>query len=215
MLKNKGKGLKYILFTILLTTSTFISSYAASYDIVVEEVNEATDEYLGDVPMYFQNDYRDIAFGDSTVAQQGNLVTCLSMLESYYLNENVTPDIFISKHPEDCSKGIKGLNSNSISKYASLYNVELTETNFDFTEALEHIRRYQAKIILKIPHNSIFGTGTSYMLLTGIKDGGFIVCDPNKDNIDNFATKVDNYYIYDAYLVSVAASNSSIMYIME
>ncbi len=218
---NRHKMKAFMLASLLLSFSSISSVVYAQEkvnDIEVYEINSDEDENdsFDIVPIYYQNDYSDIQFDDGTIASKGNLVTCLAMLESYYSGKEITPETFIDEHSSDCSRGIKGLNSASITKYVDSYGLELIEANFDFSKACEHIKKYQAKVLLKIPHNSIFGKGTSYIILTGISDKGFIVRDPNKNNINIYGKKINEAeYIYDAYLISIAASNSSKMYIME
>lgn len=209
-----------VLILLGLTTSISVGpiiSKAEELDIEVHELTSEDEiEYPELVPIYYQNNYRDVTFGDTTIAQEGNLVTCLAMLESYYKNKSITPDIFVATHSNDCIKGIDSLNSNSIAKYANYYGSELEAVEFDFKTACEHIKRYQAKIILKIPHNSVLGNGTSYILLTGISENGIIVRDPNKDNIESYGIREENgEYSYEPYLLSIAASRSSVMYILE
>ena len=166
-------------------------------------------------PYFYQEDY-SAKFGDSTIADTGNLVTCLSMVESYYEKVEVTPDLFIEKHSELCENGTESLNSSQISNFIEELGLGCVKEEFDLKMASDSLKTLHGCIIVFIPHNSVYGEGGSYLLITGIYEDKFIVHDPVKESMNRnkcVNTETDDI-IYNATVLTASASDSSSMWII-
>ncbi|MBE5919739.1 MAG: hypothetical protein E7272_07820 [Pseudobutyrivibrio ruminis] len=178
------------------------------------EMGETGDYYVLNCPNYYQQDYKDIAFGDSTIGEQGNLITCLASLETYYLTKDVNPETFVGIHSDDCLHGTKTINKSSIDRYAKYFGTALDVQGYDFDVMANYVKRYSAKVLIRIPHESALGKKSTYFLVTGITKDGFIVVDPNKDNL-KYAHQTNEGYIYDSLFISIVCGKSAEMYIFH
>ena len=212
-----------ILFSVTINTDNVIAeeskndSTIAEMDGVInyqENMGETGEYYVLNCPNYYQQDYKDIAFGDSTIGEQGNLLTCLASLETFYLTKDVNPETFVGVHSEDCLQGVKTLNKNSIREYSEYFGTALDVQSYDFDTMAKYVKRYSAKVLIHVPHASALGKQSSYFLITGITKDGFVVVDPNKENL-KYAHDSEDGYIYDPLFISLVCGKSSEMYIFH
>lgn len=165
-------------------------------------------------PYFYKEDY-DNPFGDSTLYENGNLVVCLSMIESYYKEEEITPDAFLINHAGLCKDGSASLNSGQITYFIEDLELGCIEDEFKLKEASDSLKTLHGCILVYIPHNSIYGKGGSYLLITGIDGENFIVHDASKSSEEkNALGKTDEDVIYDATELTAIASKSSRMWIV-
>ena len=129
-------------------------------------------------PYYYKEDYKE-QFGDSYLYEDGNLVMCLSMIESYYKRIEITPDMFLINHNDLCEKGTESLNSAKIQQFIEDIGLGCVEADYDLKTASDSLKTLHGCILVYIPHNSVYGVGGSYLLITGISDTEFIVHDPS------------------------------------
>ena len=170
--------------------------------------------YFARIPLYYQQDYVDTVYKGSST-ENNSLVTCLSMIVSFYESEYLTPNILMDNYGEQ----IKLLTSqtdivNFISEKYSLYYEEVPLT----IQALTSIVFEECyPVIIRIPHNSIFGIGSSCLIVSGgTEDGDFIVRDPNKDNLSSYyVTYKDDEPVYISDTVMSQASISATMYVLR
>ena len=189
-----------------------ITFNSSDTSVIISDVDSATE--IEDYPYYYKEDYDD-AFGNSYLYEDGNLVMCLSMVESYYERTEITPNMFLANHSELCKDGTESLNSTQITNFIESLGLGCVETSFELKTASDSLKTLYGCILLFIPHNSVYGNGGSYLLLTGISGTEFIVHDPSKrsENI-NILEKRDNQIVYNATTLTAAASNSSKMWII-
>lgn len=176
--------------------------------IQVERSTGPGKEFLT-FPLYYQQDYSDVPLKDKSVAEYGSLITCLSMLESFYQADFITPDIFLANHANT------EMASDILLQDFAGYNGRTLHT-YDFDAELlgSFLVNERREVLLYIPHSSIFGDTGSYMILTGTTiDGRIYVRDPNQNNINNWATIIEDEPTYDATVLCEQASSSSIMYV--
>ncbi len=171
------------------------------------------------VPTYYEQDYKDISISkDNTFDTAGSLITCLSMINSYYNNDDSKPDAFFKEYNSYFDNN--GLCD--IEKTATAFlgeDIEVIKEPFNPVNVAEYIKNDLAVILLEIPHTSMYGKNTSYIILTGVTDDYVAVRDPNKANIQRYAIKdvkssMDEY-LYHYTDVITSAGTSSNMYVFK
>ncbi len=183
-----------------------------SKNIALDDVEEFVYTSLP----YFYKDFYDEEFGDDKICDNGNLVACLSMLESYYLDLQITPDVFVERHSELCDNGCESLNSSEITSFIESLNVGCIEDDFSVKEAVTKLKSLHGYILVYIPHTSIYGKGGSYLIIAGTYDDYFIVHDPSKisENKNKVSETKEKEILYNATQLTLAASNDSKMWII-
>ena len=170
------------------------------------------------VPNMYIQDYQETSLSEEyTIAEKGSLITCLSMIDSYWNSETITPDVFLDKYENYIdSDGTCDIDSIS-NDFMNTQWVAYEKMEFNPEKMSELISTYDATILLEIPHSSIYGKGKSYLIITGISDNGYAaVRDPNKWNVDNLAYEyksTNGEYLYPLCDILSAAGNEAIMYV--
>lgn len=161
------------------------------------------------VPVYYQQDFSHVPYKSKSIAEYGALITCLSMLDSYFNAEFHTPDIYINDYEVDNNKTSDEL----IQDFANKNYCNVIEEDFN-AETVSGYLLEKRIVLLRITHPSIFGNDSSYMLLTGVTDDARIcVRDPNQLSINNYAEFTpNNEPTYDATVLCEQASASSKIY---
>ena len=176
-------------------------------------VSDGPEPIFHTVPMYFQQEFLKVENEAFNVAKQGGLITCLSMLDSFYECTFNTPDIFMEKYKEyfredgtyNAEELISAVARNN---YRKMYKFPFTVDNL-----AEYVGTHRYAVLVHINHPSIYGNSSSYIIVTGITmDGQLYVRDPNKDNIKLYAqTEEGGETIYNSFdLVFSAGSNATI-----
>lgn len=184
-----------------------LSGLSACHNLVFYE--DGPETKFSTYPLYYQQDFPNTAFANSTVAVSGSLITCVAMIESFYQSAYISPDILLNNYPElvSCSS------ENIMDKIAEENNLIVKEQPFDIYDLADYLVNEKWPVILEIQHASAFGKGTSYILLIGTTaEGNLIIRDPNEDNKD---FQISNNYgetIYTATSVIVEAGENSIMH---
>lgn len=179
-------------------------------EMIYKEGPEETFEIM---PVYYQQDYYDIVLGEKTVAEAGNLVTLLAMICSYEESTYITPDILISEYNQ-YFKNNKTDKDKLLQQVANKYNREVVNEPLDVEKIAKYINEDNMYVLIRIPHPSMYGNLSTYLLLTGItEEGDFIVRDSNYDNIQKYAQFLDNGEpVYSSFSVCVAAGQTAQMY---
>lgn len=171
-----------------------------------------------DVPMYYQQDYPDVSLGYSTVSTHGNLVTSLSMVESYLSNKFINPEAFITEYQKDYidSNG-SILKSDLLDTMCQKYNASYFIEKFDLERVIKYLDVDAYLIMLDINHASIYSNTSTYLLLLKNDAAGNIeVRDPNYNNIVNYATiDQDDKSWYSVISLCETAGNSSDIYVFK
>ncbi len=189
-----------------------VTFFSTDDSVVLSE--DAPAKEIEDYPYYYKEDYEE-QFGDSYLYEDGNLVMCLSMIESYYKRIEITPDMFLINHNDLCEKGTESLNSAKIQQFIEDIGLGCVEADYDLKTASDSLKTLHGCILVYIPHNSVYGVGGSYLLITGISNTEFIVHDPSKESENaNIIERRDNQAIYNATTLTAAASKSSKMWII-
>lgn len=173
-------------------------------------LTDGPEPILSDVPLYYQQDFDD-EYNGSTIAVQGSLLTCLSMLESYEKSSYISPDIYNSNFVNAKTQTADEL----ILDFAQRNELTILKENLNIENLSNYLVYGDYIVLLHIPHASVFGKDSSFMLLTGVNSDGMIyVRDPNKYNLSEFATYDETGQpSYHPYLVCQQASSSAYIYI--
>lgn len=170
------------------------------------------------VPNYYVQDYSDIKISDTnTIGTAGELITCLAMINSYWNNDESSPDSFYEKY-QDKFDDNGFCNIESMSDLIMNNNdATWSKEEFNPDKVLDYISKYQATVLVEIPHSSMFGKNTSYLIITGISGEYVAVRDPNLANIQNYAIKdmktSFNEYLYHFSDILVSVGEDSTMYV--
>ena len=168
------------------------------------------------VPMYFQQEFYEIEIGAFNVAKNGNLITCLSMLDSFYECDFVTPDMFIEKYKDYIRENGTYDADELISAVATENNRKMYKFPFTAENLAEYVGTYRYAVLVHINHPSMYGNSSSYIIVSGITmEGQLYVRDPNKDNIKNYAiVEESGETIYDAFSLVFSAGSDATIYVL-
>ena len=159
-----------------------------TYDNVTPDELETIGEFSNGFPLYNQNDYKGVPFGNGDVASSGCGISCAAMVISKYTGETVTPDMLASEY------NIRGL-SNAQRMEEALEGYGITYANnwradgtFDEGVNVYHYDDVKQKIeqgytaIILMNEGDFTGAG-HFVLATGVTDDGkLLINDPNGNN---------------------------------
>lgn len=146
---------------------------------------------LSSVPIYYKQDFKDLTIkdGNNTIADKGDLIVCLSMIEAYFTDINtINPQNVLSEFDEYIySSG--AVDEGIYSALANICDCKVEKVTYSPSDIMSYIHAMQAVVLVKINHPSIYSDTSTYLLLTGLdnsssEDACFIIRDPNKDNIE-------------------------------
>ena len=180
----------------------------------IEMIYKAGPEKVFDImPVYYQQDYSDVMIGEKSIAEAGNLITILAMICSYEESTYITPDIIISEYSQ-CFKDNKTDKENLLQQIANKYNREVMNEPLDVEKIAKYINEYNMYVMIRIPHPSMYGNLSTYLLITDItEDGDFVIRDSNYDNIQQYAHFLDSGEpVYSSFSVCAAAGSTAQMY---
>lgn len=189
---------------------------ALSKNHVEIDVDEGPEGTFYTVPMYFQQEFENVEFRHLNVSESGNLITCLAMLDSYYDGSFVTPDLFLEKYKDffnsDGTYDAKLL----MEKVAENNNYNVTEVPLNPYTLEQYVRDNNVPVLVHINHASIYGQNSSYIIITEITDDGqLMVRDPNKSNVEKYATTLENgETIYNSFDFFFSAGKDATAYII-
>lgn len=182
----------------------------------IEVITDGPEEYFHTVPMYYQQDYGNVCYGENTIAESGNLITCLSMLDSLYKSEYITPDVFVEDYSQYiCPEGVISpeslINAVAQGNGRKLYKTPLKAKNLPY-----YVIENRLAVLVHIPHSSIYGQNSSYIIITDIdEEGNIVVRDPNKYNIEQYGEVKDSgETTYSPFEFMFEAGENAILYIL-
>lgn len=200
------------------TEETSSASESMVYAGPVNPNDPATENTYGDfifMPIIYMQDYDIEMPNGKNVAESGNLITCLSMLSSYYFSTWITPDVLINDYPDLFDENGNIMIDNTLNEFcAGTY----TKTEYDFYTLSEGLANEYDYALVRIPNPSKFGNLSTYLIIEGIADDYTVaVRDPNKDNIDSLAVYSDYDYSprYNVGDLIVALGEGTEMYLFS
>lgn len=178
--------------------------------------NYVIDQYI---PIIYQGNYEDVLLGNGkSVAEQGNQLVCLCMLESYTDKKICTPKDFLKRFQNQIDDNGLAYNLIDTLKEIAGDDGEVYEKPFDLQMLSEELNTPNTNALIYIPHNSIYGKNAAYLIVEDIDPNDLIMIrDPIMQNIEKYGQfdKITNVPMYDAYDFIVAAGNDSLMYIIR
>lgn len=136
-----------------------------------------------DMPLYFQTDYPDSLFADSTIAKSGCSVTALAMVASYMTGYDYLP--------EDMARYFGGVAENNIDRLEK--GSEALGLTFrkaeNWHKARAAIQEGKVAIVL-LGKKSNFTDSQHFIVVTGVnEEGRYLVNDPYEPNYDLWCLK--------------------------
>lgn len=167
------------------------------------------------MPYFHKEDYSG-GFGDETIATNGNLVTVFAMLENYYVDNTIIPDTFAEKYAKWCSDGSNSLNHDVIPQYAKEIGMECEVYDYDFQTLSDALKILHGCVIVYIPHNSVYGQGGAYLLVTEAREDGLVIHDPCNATKEVGLSYEDEYgdLVYNPRSLAGSAGDGGIMYVI-
>ena len=165
------------------------------------------------VPILYQQNYEDVTLGSSSVAEIGGGITTLCMAISYATGNLIEPGEFINEYQSYIDQ-----NGNvDIDACLENSNIWMYETRtFDFQDMVNTMGEDKYTIcLIEINHKSPFGTGASYLIITGSSDEGYLcVRDPDLNNKEKYEIKRTMYgeSLYGTADILAAAGNNANAY---
>jgi len=116
---------------------------------------------------------------------------------------------FYTKSPSDLREYTPDEIINAV---ATGNNRVMTKVPLDVYTLKQYVKDYYLAVLVHINHASIYGEDSSYLIITDITDDGkLIVRDPNKSNIDKYATIRDGgETIYETFDFFLAAGRNAV-----
>lgn len=150
-------------------------------------------EKYTEVPHYFQSFYPKVRYGDSNIRKSGCGITCVSMVLTYLLDEEVSIEELAQKYSRHKVKF--GSSFELFTDSARDYGVTIEKKAWNWEEVMEAMKNGQVAIG-RPRTKSIFTDGGHYIVLAGLtEDGKILVRDPNLYNysIWNYPVREDGY----------------------
>lgn len=186
------------------------------YNYIQIEVDEGPEGTFYTMPMYYQKDFKHISRGSLNIAENGNLITCLSMMDSQYSADYITPDKFLDKYKDFITDEGAYDKESLIRAVAEQNNRILTIEPLDVLKLPVYLETYNLNVLVHINHPSIYGDSSSYIVLTGItEDGNLYVRDPIYTNRKNIAKVYENgETVYSSFELFLEAGSDATVYVM-
>lgn len=151
------------------------------FDPVEGEIPLYTGEAYkrGQMPLYNQNDYKDVMYGDGTIASDGCGITALAMVATSMTGHTYTPD--------QLADYFGGYNGNNIERLLNASDeLQLPwHAAANWHKALEELKQGKLAIIL-VNSRSMFADCQHFIVATGVtEDGKVLINDPNGTNYSN------------------------------
>lgn len=181
------------------TSQSQMTSITTSKErIVIVTVDDEENKIINKVPLFNQNDYPTIPYSAGSIATSGCGITCMAMVGSYLLDENILP-ADLAKYTRTATNNVdRMLNaSNGLGLPTPTY----THTWEKVRAALEN-----GQVVISLQGPGLFTDGGHFIVLTGLtKDGKITVNDPNgynwkKDNelIIGFEQGFEDWQVKDS-----------------
>ena len=152
-------------------------------------------EKITEVPHYIQHYYRDVRYGNhGSVASHGCGITCLAMVYTYLLDQEITPD-YLGENFGRYNTPV-GSDWGVFTATGEFFGIEVEKTH-QWKEALEALENGHLVIAQANP-DSIFTDGGHCILLYGLtEEGKIMVKDPS----------IYNYSVESSYLLKEGFEN--------
>lgn len=128
------------------------------------------------LPVYFQTDYPDVAYGDGSLATSGCSMASIAMVASYLTGKTITPDDLARRF-----RNADGSHVQRMEAVAYIYDLENSLT-FYWYDVINALKRGKVVIEL-VGSKSPFTSTQHFVVLTGIRpDGRVLAIDSMEPN---------------------------------
>ena len=180
-------SIKYEMFRVSFEMYLSILGSSGLYANVPEEVTVLYHDGGMNIPHYTQTDYKNVAYGNGTIASSGCALVCMAMVTSYLKDMECTPvDILalIGNRYYVLGAGLAWSMLEDCAKYYGLVCTNLGKNESKVTEALQ-----KGKPVIASVGAGTFTTSGHFIVIRGITaDGHFLVNDPNMNNYIKYGT---------------------------
>lgn len=176
---------------------------AADFSVVLDMLNP--EEELGEnpitydeFPLYDQNQYNDVKYGNGTIQTSGCGITCAAMVISYYTGTQVTPDMLANDikwtgNDTTMEAALDKYGIVNANNWRHGNTFEEREEGYYFNDVKQKLEEGYTAIFLMKEGN--FTSGEHFILATGVtEDGKILINDPNGNNY-----KKGNSLLNDGY----------------
>ena len=154
----------------------------------------------GEIPLYDQNDYKDVKYGSGTVATSGCGITCAAMIISAYTGQKITPDMLAKEFNIQGASNVERMTA-ALDAYG-IVNANNWNPNDTFDTGVEKYDYKDVKEKLKQGYTAIiymnkgdFTNEGHLVVATGVNDDGKIMInDPNGNNYTKGNSILDDGY---------------------
>ena len=160
----------------------------------------------GQVPLFLQWDKRwgYIPYGSGLIGYTACGPTCISMVSVYYTgNTENTPDV-VAAYAENSGYYVDGKGTAWSFMPQGCENFGIKGREISLNEDVMKSELEQGRPIICIMDKGIFTTSGHFIVLTGYKDGGFVVNDPNSPEksartwtYDEIHDQISNLWSYE------------------
>lgn len=160
----------------------------------------------GQVPLFLQWDKRwgYIPYGSGLIGYTACGPTCISMVSVYYTGNTAnTPDV-VAAYAEDNGYYVSGKGTAWSFMTQGCENFGIKGREISLNEDVMISELEQGRPIICIMDKGIFTTSGHFIVLTGYKDGGFVVNDPNSPEksartwtYDEIHDQISNLWSYE------------------
>lgn len=183
----------------------FLDSQKAYADMLGERGYVYIDYDFIDIELYihdyYQNHYKDVAYGNGTIASSGCGPTCMAMLATYYTGYVTTPSEVVAWCQNDYYVSGAGTSWSFFSAAAENYGFTCNNLGQDYQQVLDAIANGNPVIASMGP--GTFTSSGHYILIIGMTSSGeLIINDPNLNNVERYGTDT-----FDAGMVLGEAKN--------
>ena len=164
-----------LLLAVLILSGTPLPAFGAvSPEEEVVEAEEKPSYAL--IPQYFQDDYPDEEYGNSTVAKGGCSVTSLAMVATYLTGHEYLPDELAYYFGGRAENNIRRLELGS-----EVLRLPYKKAG-NWRDVMKALKEGKIAIVL-MNHTSIFTDTQHFIVLTGLnEEGRIMINDPYKPN---------------------------------
>lgn len=163
-------------------------------DIAQEKTNSLEYGAYQTVPTMYIQDYPDveIPMEGKTIAENGELIVSLCIIESYLTNTYIEPIDFIKKYGEYI-KTSGDVDIDAVAEKMNPEGVYRKQENYDIDFVTQEIEKGSI-FLVEIPHQNEFGGSTTFFILNGFTSENYAsVRMPNKNNVVKYGVAISTF----------------------
>lgn len=171
----------------------FLLSYDLYLEFITTNPNQGTEDppvYPNTgmaIPHYFQTDYKNVSYGDGTIASSGCAPTAIAMVLSYLTEQTISPITVVNWTGDRYYVPGSGSSWSIFSACASNWGVSCSNLGKNQQAVIDAIKNGRPVIASMGP--GTFTKGGHIIVLRGVtEDGCFLVNDPNRGNLNKYGT---------------------------